>query len=372
MHIEGNDEKWHLVGPRPDAITNLRPVWDKLSEIIFADNDAPVSLKNIYNMLAMPPYGMVEGLLPLLVIMFYLVNKDEISMYYEGTFLPDPQDANFELLVRRPELFAFSGMRITGTRAAIIKRLATGLGTDTEAVMPVVRKLYGMMNKLSQYAHETKSVSETAQSFRKAFDEAKSPEMLLFRALPKVFGLDRISETQVDSAQLNSYFTCLNNCLHELGNALPKLVSENRRLLLETCGFENSVQGWRLFYDRCCYLLARIGTSSLTPRLRNVQNTDGNWNKAAQVIAYIQQSPMEKWGPLQTKEFARSVKGVAEQLNAAWKPFDGTTLLSSSDEKSAASLLSDIHAAVKSRKTGRVALRAALLRALAELDETEV
>ena len=82
-------------------------------------------------------------------------------------------------------------------------------------------------------------------------------------------------------------------------------------------------------------------------------------------------SPMDKWGPLQIDEYGRSVIGVAEQLKAAWKPFDGTALLSPCDEKSVALLLSDIHEAFKSRKTGRTALRAALLRALAELDEKD-
>jgi len=124
---------------------------------------------------------------------------------------------------------------------------------------------------------------------------------------------------------------------------------------------DDDADGWRLFYDRCCYLLARIGTSSLTPLLRFVQNTDGKWSNAVQVMAYIQQTPMDKWEPLQIREFARNVKGIAEQLKSAWKPFDGTTLLSSSDEKLAASFLSDIHAAVKSRKTGHAALRTALL-----------
>lgn len=371
MHVEGNDGKWCLAEPKLDTITNLRPAWDKLFEIVFADNDAPVSLKYIYRVLSEPPYGMVEGLLPLFVIMFYLVNKNEMSMYYEGTFLPDPQDANFELLVRRPELFALSGMRISGTRAAIVKRLATGLGAANETVMPVVRKLYGMMNNLSKYARETNTVSERAQAFRKAFDEARSPEILLFRTLPKVFGLDRVSEKDVDSVQLDSYFACLNSCLHELGGALPKLVSNSRKVLLETCGFENSADGWRLFYDRCCYLLARIGTSSLTPLLRFVQNTDGKWTNAVQVMSYIQQTPMDKWGPLQIREFTRNVKGIAEQLKSAWEPFDGTVLLSDSDEKSATSLLADIRAAAKSRKTGRTALRAALLRALAELTQGE-
>ncbi len=372
MHVEGPTGSWCLVAPSADAPTNLRPVWDRLSEIIFASRDKPVTVKEIYAALRQPPYGMLDGLLPLLVIAFLLVNRDEVFLYYEGTFQPEPTDAHFELLVRRPDLFALSGMRISGTRAAIVKRLAVGLGAPTETLMPVVRKLYGLRNSLSKFALETDSVSETAKAFRKAFEDAKSPEILLFKLMPAVFGLDRIDEARLDKAQLDRYFNGLNTCLHELGGALPKLVSDCRAQLLDAFGLENDEEGWRLLFERSCTLIARLGPSDLGPFLQNVKNTDGDWNKAAQVMSFIVSSPMEKWGPLQIGEFKRAVIGLSERFKVAWRPYDGTVALSPKDEKAAANLLSGIQAAAKKQKTGRTALRAALLRALAELDGTEV
>lgn len=372
MHVEGPTGSWCLVAPSADAPTNLRPVWDRLSEIIFASRDKPVTVKEIYAVLRQPPYGMLDGLLPLLVIAFLLVNRDEVFLYYEGTFQPEPTDAHFELLVRRPDLFALSGMRISGTRAAIVKRLAVGLGAPTETLMPVVRKLYGLRNSLSKYALETDSVSEKARAFRKAFEDAKSPEILLFKLMPAVFGLDGIDEARLDKAQLDRYFNGLNTCLHELGGALPKLVSDCRAQLLDAFGLENDEEGWRLLFERSCTLIARLGPSDLGSFLQNVKNTDGDWNKAAQVMSFIVSSPMEKWGPLQIAEFGRAVEGLSERFKAAWLPYDGTALLSAKDEKAATNLLSGIQAAAKKQKTGRTALRAALLRALAELDGTEV
>ena len=372
MHVEGPTGSWCLVAPSADAPTNLRPVWDRLSEIIFASRDKPVTVKEIYAALRQPPYGMLDGLLPLLVIAFLLVNRDEVFLYYEGTFQPEPTDAHFELLVRRPDLFALSGMRISGTRAAIVKRLAVGLGAPTETLMPVVRKLYGLRNSLSKYALETDSVSATAKAFRKAFEDAKSPEILLFKLMPAVFGLDGIDEARLDKAQLDRYFNGLNTCLHELGGALPKLVSDCRAQLLDAFGLENDEEGWRLLFERSCTLIARLGPSDLGPFLQNVKNTDGDWNKAAQVMSFIVSSPMEKWGPLQIGEFKRAVIGLSERFKVAWRPYDGTVALSPKDEKAAANLLSGIQAAAKKQKTGRTALRAALLRALAELDGTEV
>lgn len=372
MHIKGDGSVWRLVAPAPDAPTNLRPAWDRLGEIIFAPREKPVTVKEIYEELRRPPYGLLDGLLSIFVIAYYIVNRDEVFLYYEGTFQPEPSDAQFEILVKRPELFSLSGMKVSGTRAAVVQRLAKGLGASSETVMPVVRKLYALRNSLSKYARETDSVSDRAKAFRKAFEDAQSPEVLLFRTLPAVFGLSDIDAARLNPAQMDCYFNGLNACLHELGNALPTLVSDSRKRLLETFGFDNSAEGWRLLYDRCCFLLARIGVSDVTPFLQNVKNTDGDWTKASQVMSYIQQSPMEKWGPLQIAEFGRSVEGLSERFKAAWLPYDGTALLSAKDEKAATNLLSGIQAAAKKQKTGRTALRAALLRALAELDGTEV
>lgn len=369
MHVEGEDGTWRLVAPAAKARTNLLPVWDKLAEIVFAPREKPVTIKEIYEELRDPPYGMLDGLLPLLVISFILVNRDEVFLYSEGTFQPEPTDAHFELLVRRPELFALSGMRISGTRAAIVKRLAAGLGVPSEAVMPVVRKLYGLRNSLSKYALETDSVSVAAKAFRKAFEDAKSPEVLLFRSLPAVFGLDGIDASRLDQRQLDRYFQGLNACLHELGGALPKLVFESRARLLETFGLDATAEGWRTLYDRSCYLLARIGSSDFVPFLQNVKNTDGDWNKSSQVLAYIESSPMEKWGPLQIAEFRRAVTGLAERFKAAWRPYDGSAALSTKEEKAAAALLAAFRHAAKNGHASPAVRRAALLRALAELDE---
>lgn len=371
MHVAGDGGEWRLAPPRAGAETNLLPAWKKLGSLVMDSRGKPVTVKELYDELRRPPYGMLDGLLPLLVISFLLVNRDEVFLYSEGTFQPEPTDAHFELLVRRPELFALSGMKISGTRAAVVKRLAAGLRTERETVMHVVRRLYGMMRSLSKYAQETDSVTDRAKAFRQAFENASSPEVLLFRALPEIFGIGGVDAARLDPAQLDRYFDCLNGCLRELGGALPALVAGSRKKLLEALGFDDSPEGWRLLYDRCCHLLARIGASDLVPFLQNVKNTDGDWNRAAQVMAYVESAPMEKWGPLQISEFDRAVVGLAERFKAEWRPYDGTATLSPREEKAVAALSDAFRAAAKSGRASPAVRRAALLRALAELDTKE-
>lgn len=67
-----------------------------------------------------------------------LAHPNETTLYKEGTFLPEPHIADFEILMRRPELFAVTGSQIAGARALVIERLAKGLKVDP-ATVPVVR-----------------------------------------------------------------------------------------------------------------------------------------------------------------------------------------------------------------------------------------
>ena len=61
----------------------------------------------LFRELAQPPYGVMDGLHPLLLCAFMMAYSDEATLYREGTFIPEPGIA--EVLLRRPELFAVAG-----------------------------------------------------------------------------------------------------------------------------------------------------------------------------------------------------------------------------------------------------------------------
>ena len=358
--------KGGLFAPRANAPTNLLPAWKKIEELVFADRQDPLSVKALLQKMAKPPYGVLEGLTPILLAAFYAVNRDEVSLYQEGTFLDNPEEAHFELMLRRPDLFAISGMRITGLRQRVVERLARGLGVEPK-LLPVVRKLYVMMRPLSKYARETNAVSDRTMKFRDAFFGARSPEKMLFVDLPVAFGLKPIEDRNGDVRQFDEFFNCLNASTSELALALPKLVDEHRRHLLTVCGFEPTSEGWKDLYDKSSFLLARIGGEEICPFLQNVVNTQGDWDKADQVMAYIKKSPMANWGTMQIEEFKKDAQRISELFLAACRSFDRAGgVLSKREQKQA----DDLAAEFRKRwgKSSPGIRRAALLACLRELE----
>ncbi len=160
LHKEEGPGVWALHGPPPDDPLGLQPVWQVFTDQIFGEPPVQRNVQELFDLLGKPPYGLTEGTLPLLLCLFLQVHGNEISLYSDGSLLPEPGVADWEVLLRRPELFAVTGCRIVGPRRAVIERLARGLQTEA-AAMPVVRELIRQMKSLPEHAWRTQRLSPT-------------------------------------------------------------------------------------------------------------------------------------------------------------------------------------------------------------------
>ena len=360
------DGKWQLSAPAAGDPTNLHACWKKMENIIFSAEN-PVLLKDLYAQLSLPPYGVLNGILPLLLTAFYVINRQEVTLYQEGSFLPDPQEAHFELLVRRPDLFAIAGAKIVGMRKKIVERLAKGLKTD-HAVSDIVRYLYKMLSSLSKYARTTNNVSEETGRFRQAFDDARSPEKLLFFDLPTVFGLSPITEADGSDEEFTLYFDKMNRCLGELAALLPNLLKTQRGILLQACNLPNSQEGWNTLYERACFLAPKVTNTELIPFLQNIANTMGDWNKADAVMGYMVSVPLNNWSSLDIHNFPGIAEGKAQLFLDAYRPYaKSTEALTKAEQKQAEQLKNDLKKQFSKGQSIAVT-RAALLAWIEELD----
>jgi hypothetical protein len=98
--------------------------------------------------------------------------------------------------------------------------------------------------------------------FRKAIDQAYSPERLLFKELPEGFGLTEFSVEKIIDGETNQFFDELNQSLEELANATPTIRRWARDEFLKACKLPASDQGWALFVDEARILAEEIQTPS--------------------------------------------------------------------------------------------------------------
>ncbi len=305
---------WQIGPPAQEDPLNLRPTWEAINHFVFGGLPEPRPLTDLYNILSAPPYGVTLGLAPVLLALFYKVNENEITLYKDGTLIVDPNVADWEVLLRRPELFSIAGCRVSGLRAAILERMARGLHVQPY-IMPVVRSLIGRLKALPEYTQRTRNLPDIALNLRQAVEKARSPERFLFVEIPEALGLPPFEEKEFDHQRFDVFFERLNLALEALANATPRLLVWARDVWLTSCGLPNGEEGWETFRSECQKMAVRVTHPQLVPLVKRAADAPDSRTALESVLAFIASRPPRTWTDTDAERFGAQ----AEHLGALWR-----------------------------------------------------
>ena len=233
LHRQVNGQ-WQLAAPRPQHDPyNLVPVWRRIEAFFGETEKAPLSFTMLDAVLLAPPYGVKAGVLPILYVAAVLVNQHELALYEEEAYTPYLTEEHIERFLRRPYSFTVQRFRLQGVRASIFKEYARALYGDQDKVrdlLSIARPLAKFMSELPEYTQKTKRISQRTQLVRNAFNLSKSPEKLLFEALPAACGLDKLDLNGESAESSEGFAEILMETLRELKYAYDELLDEQRRL----------------------------------------------------------------------------------------------------------------------------------------------
>ena len=285
---------WEFTAPPEDHPAGLRSAWDEMERFIFSDPPEPRPLTALYDRLMAPPYGISLGVLPILFCALLLAHADEITLYREGTFLPEPGVADFELLVRRPDLFAVAGCRVTGDRSAVVQRIANALGTPS-ATVPVVRALLRMYKSLPDCARKTRRVPGHVLAFREALERSRSPEQMLFVDVPAALGLEPLGGSSIDASSVEHFFVMLNGAFRTLAEVSPDAIGRARDALLQASGMPLGQDGWRKLRDLAAQLDGCPVDPALRPIVHGAALPDDDDTALERVLSHLASRPPRTW-----------------------------------------------------------------------------
>ena len=340
LHRNINNE-WKLQSPPPEDPLRLQPAWDEIADFIFGSPPEPRSVKDLSDRLNAPPYGILEGVFPVFLCVFLQVHKDETTLYREGTLLAEPGIPDWEVLVRRPELFSVAGCRVTGNRAEMVNRIARGWKTAPK-IMPIVRTLVGQMLSLPEYARRTQQLSPETIALRHAIENARSPEQLLFQDLPKALECQPIPGDRLDPVALEEFFTHLNRALVELNGATPGRRDWARDTLLEASELPPGPEGWQTFIDIAKELNNRVNDPSLAPLIKRAAEATDPVAALESAIAFIANRPLRNWSDNDVERFSGQARGLGQKFVAERNGYLPNIRLSPEEEMYAELLTQDL------------------------------
>jgi len=368
--------EWAWRGPAeadPTDAYRLLPVWQALEQLVFKA-EGPLPLTALYEHLRAVPYGVSEGVLPVLVALFRRVREDDTALYREGIFLAEEKEADWELLLRRPDMFALADSRVSGARLAVVERIAESTGVQPQLV-PVVRRLLRMQKGLPEFTQHTRRLPDAALALRDAFQAARAPEQLLFRDTPAALGLPPWSAEPVAApARINTFFTLLNEALRAWEAAFPVARDQARDQLLEACALPAGPDGWLLLHQRIQELPTRTLPPLLVPFVGRFTDTANPAADLDRVLALVANCPPERWRDSHLTNFPSYAAPFGAALQACWAPAPISSrpaLASTTDKKQAQQLVKDFKKLVRPAAPSREVLRAALQAWLDELDAAE-
>jgi len=307
------EEAWHFVDlPEADPLC-LRETWKAIASFIFAAPVEPRLVSNLFSLLEAAPFGLTPGVLPVLLCAFLSAHSAETTLYREGSLLPEPGVADWEVLLRRPELFSVAGCRVEGPFQEIIERLSRGLKTDP-AVMPVVRSLVRRLKALPEHAWRTRRLPQEALDVRHLVDTARSPERLLFHELPDALHLQPFDEILPDDATVQLFFERLNAALEALSTATPRLQGLARDTFLAACDLPVGEEGWQAFRVMSADLGNRINHPALIPLLKRAAEGQNDQNALESAMAFIANRPLRAWTDADVDRFTIQAKALGELL----------------------------------------------------------
>lgn len=237
LHCETTDG-WHFVSPATKELDtgNLTPLWKAGRKLLIANSDRIIPISDLYELWWKAPFGIKEGLLPILSVAFMLSEKRALAFYRQGVFRAGLSDLDIDYLIKNPNDIQVRWMNLTEISRHLLSELVNvvndlNVGNEPRCHEPidVARGLVAIYDRLPPWVGRTQRLSRNAIRIRELFKHAKDPNKLIFDDMPKLLPeIDHSSESKA-APRIASL---VREGLLELEDSYPAMLTRLRETLL--------------------------------------------------------------------------------------------------------------------------------------------
>jgi len=312
LHRERNDA-WGFFPPTGAKDPGIREVWKEIERFLGGCERERRSISVLFDVLHEAPYGLKDGVLPILLAAALLYFDSEVALYEQGSFVPMLTTAVFERMLRTPRDFEVQRCRIAGPRAAVFSQYASLVAAKSEQVvgdkprlLSVVRPLFRFVRQLPEYVSKTEQISTCARSVLRAIRETKEPDQLLFTDLPTACGVRPFPPRgTLKPKETEQFFGELRAALGELQQAYPKLQARIEELLLKAFSLERPLAQARSGLVHRCKLVSELAVDqklrAFVTRVLDSTSEDGLWLES--IASMLGNKPSIVWNDQDSARF---------------------------------------------------------------------
>lgn len=227
LHKEVREGEWRFVPPHADGEAHFSAIWQATREM-FVDSSSRVKASDILARWSAPPFGVKEGIQPVILAAFLLAHQSNVAVYKDGMFIPRLTDADIDEYLQDASRFSLRWVVIDDEKTRILGGIASILadvGHAAEARDPLeaARGLVALVFNLPVWAQRTHNLSENTRAIRDTLLKASDPHKVLFVDLVAL----------LDTSDGDAYVEALRSPIAELAGAYEAMLRSVDAAMLE-------------------------------------------------------------------------------------------------------------------------------------------
>ncbi len=236
LHGPRGMDKHGFKEPPPGDPAGLAPLWRSAEDMFRQAGRKGADFGQLYAVWKAPPFGVKDGLLPVLAVAFLLSKAGSLAVYLDGTFQPKLTSLFVDRLAQEPSAVRLRWSSISDFHRRVLSGVADAISEQRgEAAgaqgffepLEVARGLVGVVTDLRPWVLKTASLSPTALKVRNLAKLADDPNKFMLDDLPDVFGLAGSNEPDATEVVHS-----VRKGLAELVSAYPMMLRDLESVML--------------------------------------------------------------------------------------------------------------------------------------------
>lgn len=220
LHRQDENGIWRFLPPTKEHSPTFVKLWDETKKM-FASIDARVKAIDICQMWAAPPFGVRNGVVPVLFTAFLLAHKGNVAVYKDGIFIPRMTDADIDEYLQDEKRFSMRWIVIDAEKTSILSGISeilaqVGAASGARDPLEAARGLVALVVGLPAWSQRTHRISPEARLVRDTLLKAHDPHKVLFIDLAAI----------LESPGGASYVNALRGPIVEISGAYDALLKD--------------------------------------------------------------------------------------------------------------------------------------------------
>lgn len=294
---------------------HLRPLWQAADELLASATNEPIGLSAIYRLWSDAPFGVRDGLLPVLSLAYMLSRGDRLAFYRDGAFQPNIDDMLVDRMQQETEAVQLRQMDFGKLRAQVLRGIRDLVAEYDDASevsddpLIVARRLVAIVIQLPSWTRRTTTLSKDAQRLRSLVTAASDPHRFLFDDLP---GFASSENKQLTKKDINAIVSSIRMGLGELVKAYTAMLADLRKLLSSELGVGKHPE--RLA-GRAANVIGLTGDLRLDAFATRLVNYEGSDEDIEGIASLAVSKPPRDWVDRDLDAAKLQIAELAQQFN---------------------------------------------------------